>query len=96
MSAPLRVVHLSNYLRELVADVAVQGKIAKIEGNPAQVAAVAIMSGSIAIAEAMYGDVAFLAGVAKASAPAVVRPFAEQLAGRGVGFLVDKLFPTKR
>jgi len=93
---PLRVAHLSSYLRELINDVAAQGKVVKIDGNPAQVAAVALMSGSIAIVETFWKDVMFLAGDAKARAKDVARPMAEQLASRGVGALLDRLFPAKR
>ncbi len=92
----MRTVHLSNYLRELVADVAAQGKIAKIEGNPVQVAAVALLSGSIAVAEAMAGDIKLLAGNAKITAQAMARPMLETAAKHGVGLIIGKLFPPQR
>ncbi len=93
---PVRVAHLSNYLRELINDVAAQGKVAKIEGDPIQVAAVALLSGSIGVVETLYRDVRFLAGHAKVQAQSVARPVAEQLAARVAGGLLDRLFPTKR
>lgn len=98
MSAPqpLRVAHLSSYLRELISDVAAQGKVVKIDGNAVQVAAVALMSGSIAVVETFWKDVMFLAGDAKVRVKDVARPAVEQLASRGAGFLLDKLFPAKR
>lgn len=98
MSAPqpLRVAHLASYLRELINDVAAQGKVAKIEGNPVEVAAVALMSGSIAVAETLWKDVAFLAGDAKARARGAVLPVVEQLASRGAGLLLNKIFGNGR
>ena len=93
---PVRVAHLATYLRELINDVAAQGKVAKITGDPIQVAAVAILSGTIAVAETMWKDITFLAGDAKVHARTLARPAVEQLASRGAGFLLNKLFPDKR
>ena len=96
VTPPLRVAHLATYLRELINDVAAQGKIAKIDGNPVQVAAVALMSGSIAVVEMMWNDVKLLAGDAKERAPAVARPMLEGLITRSASALLDKFLPTKR
>ena len=93
---PVRVAHLATYLRELINDVAAQGKVAKIEGNPVEVAAVAIMSGSIAVVETLWKDVSFLAGNAKGHAKDLARPMAAQLATNAASFLLDKVFPSKR
>jgi 3-methyladenine DNA glycosylase/8-oxoguanine DNA glycosylase len=89
---PPRRAHLANYLRELVQDVAAQGKVAKIVGNPVEVAAVAIMSGSIAVAQTMWEDVSALAGHAKANARTVAGPVLGQLASRGAEALFSKFF----
>lgn len=89
---PLRLVHLSSYLRELIADAAKQGKIAKIVGNPVEVAAVALMSGTIAVAEMMWTDVRLLAGDAGKRIQIGARPVLEGLAARGAGALIDKIF----
>lgn len=93
---PVRVAHLASYLRELINDVAAQGKVAKIEGNPVEVAAVALMSGSIAVAETLWKDVALLAGDAKDRARVAARPMLEGLLARGAGALLDKILPAKR
>jgi len=87
----MRRAQLAGYLRELISDVAAQGKIAKITGNPVEVAAVALMSGSIAVAQTMWEDIAFLTGNAKAHAKTFARPMLENVAARGVGLLFDKL-----
>jgi hypothetical protein len=92
MNAPARVAKLSSYLRDLIDDVAKQGKVAKIVGNPVEVAAVAILSGSIAVVEAFWADVRLLAGNAKVQGQALARPMVEGAAARGVGMLFDKLF----
>lgn len=94
-SQPIRVAHLATYLRELINDVAAQGKIAKIEGNPVEVAAVALMSGSIAVVETMWRDVKFLAGSAKTHAKVAARPVVEQIASHSAGLLLNKLFGSK-
>lgn len=88
---PVRVAHLSGYLSELIRDIRAQGKIAKIEGNPVEVAAVAIMSGSGAVIEALWSDIVLLAGNAKTHAKVVARPALEQLIARGASSLADKL-----
>lgn len=93
---PLRVAHLSSYLSELIRDVAAQGKVAKIVGNPVEVAAVALMSGSVAVVEAMWKDITSLAGNAKTQARVVARPALEQLAARGIGALIDKFLPPSK
>jgi len=93
---PLRGAHLASYLRELINDAVAQGKVVKIDGNPVQQAAVALMSGSIAVAEMMWSDIKLLAGDAKSRAPAVARPMLEGLLVRGAGALLDKLLPAKR
>jgi 3-methyladenine DNA glycosylase/8-oxoguanine DNA glycosylase len=94
MSAPrpARIVHLSNYLRELMQDVVAQGKVAKIVGNPVEVAAVAIMSGSIAVAQTLWEDISTLAGNAKTSAKTIAAPMIGQLASRGAEALFSKFF----
>lgn len=92
---PTRLAHLANYLRELMRDVAAQGKVAKIEGNPVQVAAVVLLSGGIAMAETMAADLKVLAGGAATNAKMLARPMIEQAATRGVGMLFDKLFGSK-
>lgn len=97
-SPSLRVAHLASYLRELIRDVSEQGKVAKIEGNPVQVAAVAILSGSIAVIESMAQDIRTLAGGAKAQAQ-LARPQLERIAGeamiRGAGVLLGKITGRK-
>ena len=93
---PLRVAHLASYLRELVNDVAAQGKIAKIDGNPVQVAAVALMSGSIAVVEMLWNDVKLLAGDAKERAPGVARPIVEGLLAGAAGRLLDRVLPNNK
>jgi hypothetical protein len=92
---PVRVAHLSSYLRDLIQDVRASGKIAKIEGNPVQVAAVALLSGSIAVVKTMLSDIEVLAGNAKDQARVVGPPILAQVAGdvaaRGTNWLLDKL-----
>ncbi len=89
--APVRIVHLSNYLSALIADVQAQGKIAKIDGNVVQVASVALLSGSMAVVETLWADLSVLAGNAKIQAKTVARPMAEMVVSRGVGMLFEKL-----
>lgn len=91
MNQPARITHLSNYLRDLMRDVVAQGKVAKIEGNPVQVAAVAILSGGVAVAETLWEDLSILGGGAKATAKVMARPIAEQITAKVVGGLVDRL-----
>jgi hypothetical protein len=93
---PLRVMKLAGYLNDLITDVAAQGKVAKIQGNPVEVAAVAVMSGSIAVLEAMWNDIAFLSGVGKERAKEAARPVLAQLASQGAGLLLEKLFRTSK
>ncbi len=90
---PARVAKLSGYLGDLISDVAAQGKIAKIQGDPVQVAAVALLSGGIAIVEAFVSDVSLLAGNAKAVGKMMVKPALASAVSHGVGRLIDKLFP---
>jgi len=89
---PVRLAHLASYLRELVRDVSAEGKIAKIQGNPVQVAAVALLSGGIAVAEAFAHDLKVLSGGMKANAKMLARPALETAAAKGVGMLMDKIF----
>lgn len=95
-SQPLRVAHLASYLRELINDVAAQGKVAKIEGNPVEQAAVALMSGSIAVVEMMWSDIKLLAGDAKERLPVVARPIVEGLISGVASKLLDRVLPAKR
>lgn len=93
MSQPsARLVYLSNYLRELLRDVAAQGKVAKIEGNPVQQAAVALLSGGIAMGEALVADLKVLAGGAAANVKTLARPMLQQAATQVVGGLFDRIF----
>lgn len=96
VTPPLRVAHLASYLRELINDVAAQGKVAKIEGDPIQVAAVALMSGSIAVAGTLMDDVKLLAGDAKNRARVAARPMLEGLLVRGAGALLDRILPPAK
>lgn len=88
---PLRRAHLSNYLRDLINDVQAQGKIAKVVGNPVEVAAVALMSGSIAVIQTMWEDIAALTSNAKTNARQNARPALESAAALGVRLMIDKL-----
>jgi hypothetical protein len=92
----IRLAYLGSYLRELINDVQAQGKVAKIDGNPVEVAAVALLSGSIAVAKEFLADVETLAGHARDHAKVVGPPLAARVAGdlatRGVGLLLGKVF----
>lgn len=93
---PLRRAHLANYLRDLVNDVAAQGKIAKIKGNPVEVAAVALLSGSVAVVQTMWEDIASLTGDASTHAKSLARPVLESVISHGAHAIVDKLLGPRK
>ena len=90
-ASPERIVDLSNYLRKLGADVVGQGKVAKIEGNPVLVAAVALLSGGIAMFGAMVEDLKVLSGNAKVAGRPILESLVVGATAQGVGRLFDKL-----
>jgi 3-methyladenine DNA glycosylase/8-oxoguanine DNA glycosylase len=92
----VRRIQLARYLKVLIRDIAAQGKITKINGNPVEVAAVAIMSGSLAVVQAMWEDIAALTGNAGTDAINHARPMLENIAARGVGLLFDKLLGARK